>query len=59
MTRTSAIWYERARRAHRLINVRGSMVIDGSFRGSIPLNRSKRWTPYKAREMSPSAEPVR
>ncbi len=63
MTRRTASWYEKALRDGRLIAVRGSMVVDGTFKGPVPLNRSQRWKAYysyqKAREMGPSAEPVR
>ena len=38
-------------------------TLDGSFKGTIHLNRSRKWMPAKnyqhAREISPSSRPVR
>ena len=63
MTRMNASWIVYARRMGQLTSVRGTPAIDRSFKGPVPLNRSRKWTPYytyqRAREMGPSAEPVR
>lgn len=67
MTNRKSSWYIRAQRDGRLLPDRsGSMrnaTVDGTFKGPIHLNRARRWKTFwsyaKAREMSPSAEPVR
>lgn len=50
-------------RGMNLMQRRSVVEIDGSFRGSIELNRSQNWSRAKdyayAREISPSKEPVR
>lgn len=60
MINRQSSWYELGQRQKRLLK---DGTIDGSFKGQVRLNRSRKWQPattyQEARDASPSHRPVR